>query len=77
MMKPYKGQKTCMVNLTKFLDMDHIKKACRNKEDTGGSRPGATRWSKNKQKSLGVSNHWNGIRTGLDWTGMEQYGIVK
>ena len=19
----------------------------------------------------GVSNHWNGIRTGLDWTGME------
>ena len=29
----------------------------------------------------GVSNHWNGIRTGLDWNGMrdgmERYGIAK
>ena len=33
------------------------------------------------EKSLalatGVSNHWNGIRTGLDWNGMERYGIAK
>ena len=26
---------------------------------------------------MGISNHWNGIRTGLDWNGMEQYGIAK
>ena len=26
---------------------------------------------------LGVSNHWNGVRTGLDWNGMERYGIAK
>ena len=25
----------------------------------------------------GVSNHWNEIRTGLDWNGIEQYGLVK
>ena len=26
---------------------------------------------------LGVSNHWNGIRTGLDWTGLEWNGTIQ
>ena len=25
----------------------------------------------------GVSNHWNGIKTGMDWNGIEHYGIAK
>ena len=25
----------------------------------------------------GVSSHWNGIRTGLECNGIEQYGIAK
>ena len=55
----------------------HIKKACRNKEDTGGSQPGATRWSKQQtKKSSGGKNNVKTFEP-TDSTDTEEYPLYQ
>ena len=55
----------------------HIKKACRNKEDTGGTQPGATRWSKQQtKKSSGGKNNVKTFEP-TDSTDTEEYSLYQ
>ena len=55
----------------------HIKKACRNKEDTGGSRLGATRRSKQQtKKSSGGKNNVKTVEP-TDSTDTEEYPLYQ
>ena len=55
----------------------HIKKACHNKEDTGVSRPGVTRWSKRQTKKS--SEGKNNVKTveSTDSTDTEEYPLYQ
>ena len=55
----------------------HIKKACRNKEDTGGSRPGATRRSKQQTKKFAGRKNYVKTVEPTDFTDTEEYPLYQ